>query len=1541
MSRVRHAARWIAIGLGGLILLLLLVLAWGWWWSGTQASLDWALRRFGEPGGLRVEGATGSLREGLQARRMHWEQEGLRATAQEVELAWQPLGLLGGRIQVDRMRAQAIEVIDQRPQQPGPGEPPQDLRLPYPVRIDQIALDRLRWQGPTTFEARRLEGNYRYAGGEHRLVVQRAESDFGSVTGELSVADAGEMPLSARLQASLNAPVPGREQPLPLRLQATAEGPLKNFLVQAQLRSDAATGEQAADVTARVTPWDESPVGQAQAQLQDLDLSLLLPQAPQTQLQGRLQARPGPDAAWELQADLANARPGPWDRQRLPFSKIAAQARWLPEGVVQVPRFEASVGGGTATGEAQWSQDGGWRVQAQVQRVDPSQIYSELGAGTLTGRMGVQVQGEDVELDMDLRDPEAPGPSSGVVPAASPRASARETWAPPHRFGQAGASREASTAPQPAQEQAQEQEQLDWQGLLQALRLRQLIGKARLSKGVLHLPDVDVVTDDARLQGNLQVHLRDRSAEGQLSLRAPGLTARFDGALAARSGGGTVDARFSDLAAATRWLRTVPAVPADSVPDLEGQGQLDLQWQGGWENPTLDAKLQVSDLLLPPQAEPGAAPLRIRDAVLTVDGKLQDARVRLDGLVQADEVQARVDLRGRVARTDAAWVLTLQGLQLAATGVGAAPGEWRVQLRQPPVTVRWQPDGVLLIGPGRATLTAPDPGRSQALVSWERSRWSPGELRTAGQVQGLPLEWVRLITGREPLGPRISGDLAFSGGWELLLSQDVLDIEAVLRHTGGDLVIQGEAGPLRTGIRQLLLTLENEGRQLELGVEFESERTGRLQGRVATRLVPGGPLGWQLPPNPPIQTSGQASGLSLSLLQLFAGPDWLGDRIIGDLALQARWDARIADTLELQAVVESTGGDLSVRPVDGNGEAPEPVHLGIRQLRLALENDGPQVSLDVLFESERAGDLRAQFGTRLVRGGPLGWQLPSTPPIRTSGRASGLSLSLLRLVAGPELLGQMLVGDLQFQAEWDATLAETLDLDAVVQHTGGDLILLAEAAGGETVRVPAGIRQARLVLDNEGQQVRVAVEFDSERAGQLEGWAGTRLVRGGALGWQLPPDAPLQGQLEAQLPRLRAWSVLAPPGWRVRGSMQADVQLNGTLSEPRFDGVILARDLAVRSVVEGVALEDGLLRARLEGQRIIIEELVFQGVGDDPGGGLRATGAAELGPDGFQLRLDASLDQLRASVRTDRQVTVSGQVGAVVGPSGVVITGKLRVDRALIVLPEEMPPELGDDVVVFNLPPGVELITGRQLQAEEDEALPLSMDVTIDLGNDVRVRGRGIDAGLRGVVEVSGSDLSDPQVNGVVRIVDGEFTAYGQQLEIERGILRFTGAATNPALDIVAVRPRLDPDVGVQVSGRAQSPDVRLYSAEPMPDSEKLSMLVLGRSGTTGGAEAALLQRAALALLAQRGTGDDRGVPGGIAGLLGLDELSVRRDEDTGAAFVIGRRIARNLYASYERSLSGALGTLYVFYDISQRLTLRAEAGERTAVDLIYRFSYD
>jgi translocation and assembly module TamB len=232
----------------------------------------------------------------------------------------------------------------------------------------------------------------------------------------------------------------------------------------------------------------------------------------------------------------------------------------------------------------------------------------------------------------------------------------------------------------------------------------------------------------------------------------------------------------------------------------------------------------------------------------------------------------------------------------------------------------------------------------------------------------------------------------------------------------------------------------------------------------------------------------------------------------------------------------------------------------------------------------------------------------------------------------------------------------------------------------------------------------------------------------------------------------------------------------------------------------------------------------------------------------------------------------------------------------------------------------------------------------LDLGSDFQVQGQGLQTRLAGQVLLISNITTRglPRLTGQVRTEGGRYKAYGQQLDIDTGVLRFNGAYDNPDLDIIALRPNLSQRVGVQVSGTALLPRIRLYADPEMPDADKLAWLVLGRSAASGGAESAVLQQAALVLL----SGNGKSLSGELANSLGLDEISLasgsRSDINaTGAAVTLGKRLSKDFYMAYESSLSGTFGSLYIFYDLSRRLTLRAQAGQQSALDLIFTVRKD
>ncbi|RYF26467.1 MAG: DUF490 domain-containing protein [Comamonadaceae bacterium] len=779
-----------------------------------------------------------------------------------------------------------------------------------------------------------------------------------------------------------------------------------------------------------------------------------------------------------------------------------------------------------------------------------------------------------------------------------------------------------------------------------------------------------------------------------------------------------------------------------------------------------------------------------------------------------------------------------------------------------------------------------------------------------------------------------------------------------------------------------------QGAGLLAGAPGRQEAAGRfeLQARLtSTRLQA------DLPPQP----GGNAGPMTLELRDLRAELNgsvaqatlaWDGEvrqgaqratlraRAAGGSSAPGQWRAQI-DELKVLATLDQRPGPWTV-------QLAQP--LGI-SARLA-----PSLLIETTAGQARVGGPMP--GQATLRWQPLRYAQTAqgAAQLRTQGELQGLPTAWADafMADGEQALQRLgLAGNLILDGQWDVDAGETLRARASLRRASGDIRVLAGEVPATTVvrssgqgtaegapkavegpGTPAGVRQAEVQVEADGDEVRARVLWDSERAGKVQAEGSTRLSRAGG-GWLWPEDAPLTATARAQLPDVGVWSALAPPGWRVKGTLQADVALSGTRAAPRWSGTLGADRMAVRSLLDGVDLQDGRLRATLQGDRLRIDEFhVNGGQGSNAriagfsgnrtsapksGGTLTGTGqvswgaAGQAAGSGIAMDFSAEARALQVLVRADRQVSVSGQLQARLQGGQFTLRGKLTTDRATIILPEAGAPTLGSDVVVRSAAKDREAAKKTQQVAQAagrvEAAKAPDIAVTLNLGDDFALQGYGITTRLTGELDIRGASVAGgpPRVTGEVRTVEGRYRAWGQSLNVETGLIRFNGPYDNPALDVLAIRPNISVRAGVQVTGSAKAPRVSLYSDPDLPDAEKLSWVVLGRSAAAGGAEAALLQQAALALLG--GSGD--GGAGNFAKRVGLDEIGFKGpgsgEDASAAALTLGKRLSKDLYVTYERSLSGALGTIYIFYDLSQRLTLRGETGVQSAVDLIYTLRYD
>jgi translocation and assembly module TamB len=1039
---------------------------------------------------------------------------------------------------------------------------------------------------------------------------------------------------------------------------------------------------------------------------------------------------------------------------------------------------------------------------------------------------------------------------------------------------------------------------------------------------------------------------RWRGRELALQLRLDNVRpARLDRRLPAVSLAGPVQALLQGLAVPGR-----AAAPAAGAAELRGRLEVDLAGrhlrQGG---PPARLAAQA-DLLRRPDGS-------VRIGVQRLQAQAGRAQADAAGTLHRDAATPdwHVQVRGTLQRFDpGVWWPAM-----ASPRGSALNGRWHTDLTwlaQPAAALPARLRGEAAVTLARSTLAGlplqgraalkNDAGTAEAgvhVVAAGNRMDAQGRLGTAAPQWQLKLDAPRL-GGLAPLRALLAPLLGDLARW--LPQTGAVSADATLQgrwpalHTQGQFRVRGLRAPAwevqRAQARWTLsgnrphaplqLELDAAGlaqaqRRVEtLGVDLRGSLAAHaLQARAATALRPPAWTEALARPHPSAATSGPDSA---------AGPGGSALR----LQARGRWQAGAAGGGTWHGhIVEARAAEASAAAGTAAWAAAEGIDASLRW-------DGA----GRLREAGLAPGRLALFGGT-VRWRHAAWQAPAEPdgPPRID-----LSLQIDPLPVAP------LLARLQPQQGWQGDLAlaghaeihtgARFQADVAIERHGGDLALVLAGT-----RRALELQQLRLALTARDGVWTLSQAVAGERAGRLQGRQQVQAAP--AAPWP-DADAPLQGQLQFDAPDLAVWAAWLPAGWRLGGRMQAGLTLDGRAGAPRFGGRITGAGLLVRNLFQGVHLREGRLAVSLQGDRAAIDELVFHGGG---AGTLRITGDARFnGP--AQARLRAVAQRFRVLDRVDRRVDASGEARLTLGEGRLALAGRLMVDRGLIEIPRgQAAAGLDGDVIVVNRPARSAMVLEAGPGGERGAAFGggAELDLHVDLGDELRIQGRGLAATLQGRLHVTDAADEQPapgrsglQVSGLVRVREGSYTAYGQDLAIDRGTLQFTGEPANPLLNVRALRADIDrPRVGVAITGRAVDPRVRLYSEPDMPEVDTLTWLVLGHAPTgLGRDDTALLQRAALSLLAGEDASD-----GGLAARFGLDELSVSRAEEGGqnpagsAVVSVGKQLSRRLFIGYERALAGTGGTWEMIYRTAGRVMLRAQAGADDAVDAIWTWRWE
>ena len=567
---------------------------------------------------------------------------------------------------------------------------------------------------------------------------------------------------------------------------------------------------------------------------------------------------------------------------------------------------------------------------------------------------------------------------------------------------------------------------------------------------------------------------------------------------------------------------------------------------------------------------------------------------------------------------------------------------------------------------------------------------------------------------------------------------------------------------------------------------------------------------------------------------------------------------------------------------------------------LALELGPQRVSVGTGHFSLGAGrvDLAA-----------LNWR-PQTG-LQTRGRFSGL-----RLADFSPGLSLPVDQNLSLDGGWNVLTNERCSLE--LQRQSGDITV-----GSGKDQMALGLSAARIALDWAPGRSHLTWAAQS-RLGRAEGQGSVAVVP-----QDLNAETPFTGSVRLDVPDLAPLSAALGSDVVLAGGLSSDLTLSGPLGNPMAFGRVSGHDLGWNDRANGVHLSAGVLIAQLNGRQLQVERLHFS-AGE---GELAASGNIALSGRIPTAALQLQARHVTVFDRPDRHLVLSGQGELRVTERRIALTANLTADQGRLALQQNASPVLSDDVVV----------RGRASAAPSAFAsLPLSVTLSLDLGNQFSFSGQGLDVALSGKIEIKSQAGRVPRALGQVNLGKGRYKAYGQDLDIEAGTITFVGALENPTLNIRARRHLSPVGAGIELQGSLTAPRVRLIATDgSMSEQDKLSWLVLGHAASDNAQDSNFLALAAGSMAA-----------GELNQKIGLfDDLGLTRKESRVAlngtvnpaeqVLTVGKQLTATFYLGYEYGLTSTAQAVKLMYLFSNNWSVILHLGTSAAAESRYTLRFD
>ena len=361
-----------------------------------------------------------------------------------------------------------------------------------------------------------------------------------------------------------------------------------------------------------------------------------------------------------------------------------------------------------------------------------------------------------------------------------------------------------------------------------------------------------------------------------------------------------------------------------------------------------------------------------------------------------------------------------------------------------------------------------------------------------------------------------------------------------------------------------------------------------------------------------------------------------------------------------------------------------------------------------------------------------------------------------------------------------------------------------------------------------------------------------------------------------------------------KGILNLDLKINNLNSGISSDGRIGLKNGYLEDEVNGIKLYNIQSNLLANSKQITIQEF---SASDADKGQVNAKGMIDWSNRNSKININAKLDNMKFLEREDIDALANGEIDIEGDFNEMLVKGSFNISPLNISL-DNLPSSYVSELKVVEIDDYKDL----KEKVRKGNAPIIGLDINLAANNQAFLRGRGIDAELKGKINISGY-VDNPKYSGVFEIIRGSYTLLEKEFDLTNGRIALEGEEI--FLSIKAVYTTNSQEIIANIKGGLDDLKVKFSSVPNMPEDEIISNLLFGKSAQDISPFQAIKLANSIKSIKEGGSSGFNPVDK-IREKIGLDSISIDTESDDednkGLNIGVGKYIGEKVYLELEKT---------------------------------------